>query len=308
MIKIGSCVFCGKDLGILTPKVSLKNAYVCADCFEAAGFSMDDKKSIEAFSGVLHQDFDKVKEQVLGAGGKPNWNNPDYIIGELRKITSHPNIAMKKDEVCYFQAHGEIGKKKTRTIRKGKKSYKETYFEKTPCEFYMTSDRFIAVVPKGSGFVINHGGVLALSLHKDALEINRNGKAYVVFMRMSDIDRYKKTWMLLDKAKTLGLEREDLIGSNYQKKKEEKKDVEVVFESTIATDYAVVENEDPEESVIENIIPKEEAKPTAAASENAKDNVTADPVTELRKYKALLDDGLINQDEFDVLKKRILGL
>ena len=84
--------------------------------------------------------------------------------------------------------------------------------------------------------------------------------------------------------------------------------IEVVFESTIATDYAVVENEDPEESVIENIIPKEEAKPTAAASENAKDNVTADPVTELRKYKALLDDGLINQDEFDVLKKRILGL
>lgn len=311
MIKIGSCIFCGKDLGLLTPKVSLKNAYVCADCFEAAGFSMDDKKSIEAFSDVLHQDFNKVKEEVLGADGKPNWNNPDYVIGELRKIRSFPNIAMKKDEVCYFHAHGEIGKKKTRTIRKGKKSYKETYFEKTPCEFYMTSDRFIAIVPKGSGFVINHGGVLALSLHRDSLEINRNGKANVVFMRPSDIERYKKTWMLLDKAKALGLEREDLIGSNYQKKKEEKKAVEVVFEPnapSISTDYEVVENDSPEESVLENIIPKEKAEPAVAASVNVKDTATGDPVTELRKYKVLLDDGLITQDEFDVLKKRILGL
>lgn len=305
MIKIGSCVFCGKALGLFTPKVSLKNAYVCAECFEAAGFSMEDKKSIEEFGNVLHQDFNIVKDEILGPDGKPNWNNPDYIIRELRRITFHPNIAMKANEVCYFQAHGQVGKKKTRTIRSGKKSYKETYFEKTPCEFYMTSDRFIAIVPKGSGFVINHGGVLALSLHKDSLEINRNGKANIVFMSPSDIARYKKTWMLLDKAKTLGLEREDLIGSNYQKKKEEGKAVDVVFESNIDTEYEIIEEESSDTSVLDNIIPQEDTKPTEVSSNNKE---KADPVTEIRKYKALLDDELITQEEFEILKKRILGL
>ena len=32
------------------------------------------------------------------------------------------------------------------------------------------------------------------------------------------------------------------------------------------------------------------------------------PADELRKYKELLDDGIITQDEFDAKKKQILGL
>lgn len=34
----------------------------------------------------------------------------------------------------------------------------------------------------------------------------------------------------------------------------------------------------------------------------------ADPATEIRKFKALLDDGIITQEEFDAKKKQLLGL
>ena len=33
-----------------------------------------------------------------------------------------------------------------------------------------------------------------------------------------------------------------------------------------------------------------------------------DPVDELRKYKELLDDGIITESEFEAKKKQILGL
>lgn len=35
---------------------------------------------------------------------------------------------------------------------------------------------------------------------------------------------------------------------------------------------------------------------------------TSSPADEIRKYKLLLDDGIISQEEFDIVKKRLLGL
>lgn len=48
---------------------------------------------------------------------------------------------------------------------------------------------------------------------------------------------------------------------------------------------------------LESILPSEEAASTVA-----------DPAAEIRKFKALLDDGIITQDEFDAKKKQLLGL
>lgn len=48
---------------------------------------------------------------------------------------------------------------------------------------------------------------------------------------------------------------------------------------------------------LESILPSEESAPTVA-----------DPAAEIRKFKALLDDGIITQDEFDAKKKQLLGL
>lgn len=46
--------------------------------------------------------------------------------------------------------------------------------------------------------------------------------------------------------------------------------------------------------------PAQQAQPAAAAE--------PDPMAELRKYKAMLDEGLITQDDFDAVKKKVLGL
>lgn len=48
-------------------------------------------------------------------------------------------------------------------------------------------------------------------------------------------------------------------------------------------------------------------RPTAVVVEPAQPQATS-PVDELRKYKQLLDDGIITQAEFDAKKKQLLGL
>ena len=48
-------------------------------------------------------------------------------------------------------------------------------------------------------------------------------------------------------------------------------------------------------------------RPTAVVVESAPSQA-ASPVDELRKYKQLLDDGIITQAEFDAKKKQLLGL
>jgi hypothetical protein len=45
---------------------------------------------------------------------------------------------------------------------------------------------------------------------------------------------------------------------------------------------------------------------SSPASEPAGKQMT--PVEEIRGYKAMLDEGIITQEEFEVLKKRLLGL
>lgn len=52
----------------------------------------------------------------------------------------------------------------------------------------------------------------------------------------------------------------------------------------------------------QNQIPVEPSAPTPASTQ------TASPADELRKYKSLLDDGIITQEEFEAKKKQLLGL
>ena len=41
---------------------------------------------------------------------------------------------------------------------------------------------------------------------------------------------------------------------------------------------------------------------------NVSQETTVDPYEEIRKFKALLDDGIISQEDFDKKKKELLGL
>ncbi|MBO0456269.1 SHOCT domain-containing protein [Enterococcus hulanensis] len=44
------------------------------------------------------------------------------------------------------------------------------------------------------------------------------------------------------------------------------------------------------------------------SSKNMQDSVSSDPVNEIKRYKELLDDGVISQEEFDAKKKELLNL
>ncbi|GEM_PF-701053 len=58
-------------------------------------------------------------------------------------------------------------------------------------------------------------------------------------------------------------------------------------------------------SKLDLIIRENEQKANASSSENT---TPSGPTEELRKYKALLDDGIITQEDFNQKKKQILGL
>lgn len=44
------------------------------------------------------------------------------------------------------------------------------------------------------------------------------------------------------------------------------------------------------------------------SSKNMQDSISSDPVNEIKRYKELLDDGVISQEEFDAKKKELLNL
>lgn len=49
-------------------------------------------------------------------------------------------------------------------------------------------------------------------------------------------------------------------------------------------------------------------KATQSTSQRTITMTALDPATEIRKFKGLLDDGIITQEEFDAKKKALLGL
>ena len=63
----------------------------------------------------------------------------------------------------------------------------------------------------------------------------------------------------------------------------------------------------PDMLKINDYIQSQINRPTAVVVESAPSQA-ASPVDELRKYKQLLDDGIITQAEFDAKKKQLLGL
>ena len=70
--------------------------------------------------------------------------------------------------------------------------------------------------------------------------------------------------------------------------------------------FRLVKNYDEIYNIINNLLINRQQKPTAPAT------ITQEPKTDsidqLRKYKDLLDDGIITQEEFDAKKKQLLDL
>lgn len=74
-----------------------------------------------------------------------------------------------------------------------------------------------------------------------------------------------------------------------------------ITEGTTKYEYNTVANSNVVVDAIKNKAsePKNQSKPETSTS--------ADPAEELRKYKKLLDDGIITQEDFDQKKKMLLG-
>ena len=74
------CVICKKKLGLMTPRISLKDAMICKDCAKKVG--------IKSFKSVTYADKITAKE-VLDAyhsGTIVHGNNPDYLKDEYKKL------------------------------------------------------------------------------------------------------------------------------------------------------------------------------------------------------------------------------
>lgn len=71
--------------------------------------------------------------------------------------------------------------------------------------------------------------------------------------------------------------------------------------------FLLIKNRDELHAVISNLIIERQTQITSNAAPTIQQIVQSD-ADELKKYKALLDDGIITQEEFNAKKKEILGL
>lgn len=70
--------------------------------------------------------------------------------------------------------------------------------------------------------------------------------------------------------------------------------------------FLMVKNRDEIHKCVSNLLIERQTKPTAATA--IKQEAPKSDADELKKYKELLDSGIITQEEFDAKKKQLLGL
>lgn len=73
-----------------------------------------------------------------------------------------------------------------------------------------------------------------------------------------------------------------------------------------AIKFALIKNRDEIHSAVSKLLMERQGKPTATTT--IKQEIPQSNAEELRKYKELLDMGVISQEEFDAKKKQLLGL
>lgn len=71
--------------------------------------------------------------------------------------------------------------------------------------------------------------------------------------------------------------------------------------------FKFIENNDAVQSAISKLLNNRQAKTSAPVAQNIINTPVSD-ADELKKYKELLDSGVITQEEFDAKKKQLLGL
>lgn len=147
-------------------------------------------------------------------------------------IVRNPGIHLQEDEFCLLKTNAAIGKKHTKTTRiktrglrfhlplfkhlgyhsantKVKKETQE-HWEKIPCRFFITTDRFIALSDKG-GFNISADKVLDIKLHRDGMKLFVGSQTHFVFLSRDDIQRFSDLWQLIGQMKAEGIDPQEFI-------------------------------------------------------------------------------------------------
>ena len=160
------------------------------------------------------------------------------------------SINLKKNEFCLFSSEAYIGKQRSKTIlsmSRGlysstpaafgmkmrssstrRESIKEAYWEKTPCSFFVTNNRFIALAMK-NGFEFNKSKLIRIEIHDgsefyngslfgmrsysndDCLVFYTSTSTRFIFMSKGNIKRYQIICEILNKADIEGLKASDFI-------------------------------------------------------------------------------------------------
>mgnify|MGYP002626035698 CR=1 FL=1 len=217
------CIMCGGSIGALASRVKCADGLLCGACFKKLGFS--------SFDGKLLQDVkNKSLMQIKAMSTVDNSVSTKEKIRQL--IVSDPGINLRENEICFFYADASVGRQRAKTtsvksagvhtgvhvmkgvnLRIGSTKYtpkQETYWEKIPCRFFVTGDRYIALAQK-NGFETAADKILDMELHKDGMILYAGNKTHVIFMSKDDVERYKKLWELLHKAHEEGLSTADFI-------------------------------------------------------------------------------------------------
>ena len=87
---------------------------------------------------------------------------------------------------------------------------RETYWEKTPCRFFVTDKRFIAISQKG-GFNLKADKIIDMKLNADAVTLYTGSKTYIVFMTSEDVHRYKELWETIQSLQRNGIDPKKLL-------------------------------------------------------------------------------------------------
>ena len=72
--------------------------------------------------------------------------------------------------------------------------------------------------------------------------------------------------------------------------------------------FLMIKNRDAIHKCVSNLLIERQRKPIAAFAAPIKQEIPISNADELKKYKELLDSGVITQDEFTAKKKQLLGL
>lgn len=72
--------------------------------------------------------------------------------------------------------------------------------------------------------------------------------------------------------------------------------------------FLLIKNSDEIHKCVSELLIARQSKETLATTTTIKQEIPQSNADELKKYKELLDSGVISQDEFDAKKKQLLGL